>query len=167
MKPLHRDIYSSPIGDIVLLADGHQLCFLDFYDNHGRMEKLLKTRYGKYQITPKANLLGLQTRMDKYFGGDWNAFDGLDMKSDGTDFQQRVWEALKTIAVGKTICYHQLARAINNPKAVRAVASANARNPIAIIVPCHRVIGKDGSMRGYAGGIDRKEWLLNHEGCGA
>ena len=103
-------------------------------------------------------------RLKKYFAGDWDAFDSLPLLTGGTTFQQSVWASLQTIPVSETISYDQLAGAIENPKAVRAVASANARNPIAVIIPCHRVIGKDGSMRGYAGGIHRKAWLLEHEG---
>ena len=164
MKKLYSDLYHSPIGKIMFVADGAQLCCLDFNDNEARIEKLLNRRYGKFDLASKANILNMQTRMDEYFKGNWEAFDGLDIGIDGTDFQQRVWGSLKKIPVGKTITYHQLAGSIKKPKAVRAVASANARNPVAIIIPCHRVIGKDGLLRGYAGGMDRKAWLLNHEG---
>ena len=163
---LYSDIYHSPIGEILMLADGDHLCFLDFNDNDDRVQKMLKSRFGKFTIKPKENLLGMQDRMESYFNEDWSAFDDLAMRSDGTNFQETVWQSLMTIPVGEAISYDQLANAIDNPRAVRAVASANARNPIAIIVPCHRVIGKDGSMRGYAGGIERKIWLLNHEGFG-
>ncbi|WP_424947605.1 methylated-DNA--[protein]-cysteine S-methyltransferase [Candidatus Spongiihabitans sp.] len=167
IKQLESAIYKSPIGEILMIADGEQLCLLDFADNDERVERLLRRRYGNFEMTPKANVLNMQSRMDRYFGGDWAAFDGLPMAADGTVFQQRVWDSLKTIPVGEAISYRQLASAINQPKAVRAVASANANNQIAIIIPCHRVIGKDGSLRGYAGGADRKAWLLNHEGFSA
>jgi len=164
MKQLYSDIYDSPLGDILVIADDNQLCYLDFEDNDERLDRLFSRRFGEYEITPRANVLDMQTRLKKYFDGDWSAFDGLGISTDGTMFQQRVWDSLKSIPVGKAISYDQLAGAIENPKAVRAVASANARNPVAIIIPCHRVIGKDGSLRGYAGGVDRKAWLLNHEG---
>ena len=164
MKHLNFDVYQSPIGEILILADGDQLCFLDFNDNQQRIEKQLVQRYGQYKLNKKTNLLDMQNRLDRYFAGNWNAFDGLPLLTGGTEFQQQVWDSLQTIPVSETISYDQLANAIKNPKAVRAVASANARNPIAVIIPCHRVIGKDGSLRGYAGGIDRKAWLLNHEG---
>lgn len=168
MKQLESDIYTSPIGEILMIADGDRLCFLDFKDNHERVEKILRRRYGVFKITACANMLNMQGRMARYFGGDWRAFDDLKsahaLVTDGTDFQQRVWNSLKTIPVGEAISYRQLASAIKQPTAVRAVANANANNPLAIIIPCHRVIGHDGSLRGYAGGVDRKAWLLNHEG---
>lgn len=164
MKPIEHDIYQSPIGEIFLAADNNELCFLDFNDNDGRIEKLLKQRFGDYALTPSPNLLGMQNRLDDYFNGNWAAFDGLAMQTHGTAFQKTVWQSLLTIAPGDTISYDQLAANIKNNKAVRAVASANARNPIAVIIPCHRVIGKDGSLRGYAGGLPRKAWLLDHEG---
>ncbi len=164
MKQLFSDIYNSPIGEILVIGDDEQLCFLDFKDNAERIDQLLARRFGKFEITPKTNMLNIQNRLKRYFSGDWQAFDGLHISTDGTEFQQCVWNSLKTIPVGDAISYDQLAGSIKKPKAVRAVASANARNPVAIIIPCHRVIGKDGSLRGYAGGVDRKAWLLNHEG---
>ena len=170
IKQLASAIYKSPIdgiGEILMIADGNKLCFLDFADNDERVQRLLRRRYGNFEMTRKANVLNMQSRMDRYFSGDWKAFDGLQITADGTVFQQRVWNSLKTIPVGEAISYRQLASVIKQPKAVRAVASANANNPLAIIIPCHRVIGEDGSLRGYAGGMHRKAWLLNHEGFSA
>jgi methylated-DNA-[protein]-cysteine S-methyltransferase len=151
MKQLYSDIFDSPVGNILVIADADQLCYLDFEDNDERLDRLLSRRFGEYEITPKANVLNMQTRLEKYFNGDWEAFDGLNISTDGTSFQQQVWKSLRSIPAGDAISYDQLAGAIN-------------RNPVAIIIPCHRVIGKDGSLRGYAGGVDRKAWLLNHEG---
>ncbi len=168
MKQLSEDIYKSHIGEIRIIADGERLCFLDFKDNAERIERLLGRRYGAFRISRQANVLNMQSRMQRYFDGDWQAFEGLtaeQLATGGSDFQERVWDALKTIAVGKTLSYSQLSSAIKRPTAVRAVANANANNPLAIIIPCHRVIGKDGSLRGYAGGEYRKNWLLHHEGC--
>lgn len=164
MKKLISDIYQSPVGEIFLAADENELCSLDFNDNDSRIEKLLKQRFGEYELSTKRNFLNMHERLDKYFKGDWQAFDGLAMNTHGTDFQQRVWQSLQTISTGDAISYEQLAGKIKNPKAVRAVASTNASNPIAVIIPCHRVIGKNGSLRGYTGGIDRQAWLLQHEG---
>jgi len=164
MKELQSDKYSSPIGEILILANGGKLCYLDFADNDSRLQKLLKTRFGEYSIIPEHNVLNMQSRLDQYFAGKWEAFDGLELRTDGTEFQRTVWCGLKQIPVGKAISYHQLAKSIKIPKAIRAAASANAKNPISIIIPCHRVIGSDGSLRGYAGGVDRKSWLLRHEG---
>ena len=165
MKHLHSDRYNSPIGEILVLADGAQLCYLDFADNDARLEKLLTTRYGEFSITPEANLLGLRARLARYFAGDWDAFNGLDLCAGGSDFQRKVWRRLTKIPPGKAISYRQLANAIRKPRAIRAAAGANARNPIAIVIPCHRVIAADGSLGGYAGGVERKSWLLAHEGA--
>ena len=98
----------------------------------------------------------------EYFAGGRTDFD-VPLELAGTDFQRRVWSALRDIPYGETISYGELARRVGNPGAVRAVGLANGRNPVAIIVPCHRVIGADGSLTGYGGGLDRKAWLLDHE----
>ena len=164
MKHLKSDRYKSPIGEIVMLVDDGRLCYLDFADNDGRLEQLLTARYGEFSLTPEPNPLNLRERLAHYFAGRWDAFDGLELSTDGTDFQRRVWRSLRTIPPGKAISYRRLASAIKKPRAIRAVAGANARNPIAIIIPCHRVIAADGSLAGYAGGVERKSWLLNHEG---
>jgi len=103
--------------------------------------------------------------MRDYFKGDIGAIDRLPVDDAvGTPFQKSVWRALRKIKSGKTISYAELARRIGKPKAVRAAGLANGQNPISIVVPCHRVIGSDGSLTGYGGGLERKEWLLRHEG---
>ena len=101
-------------------------------------------------------------QLQEYFKGERQEFS-LKLNPQGTDFQQRVWEALLTIPYGKTTSYLQLSQQLGDVKAIRAVANANGKNPIWIIVPCHRVIGSDGSLTGYAGGLHRKQWLLEHE----
>lgn len=103
-------------------------------------------------------------QLEEYFKGRRVTFD-LPLAPRGTDFQQKIWAALRQIPFGETASYLEIAQAVNNPKAVRAVGAANGRNPISIIVPCHRVIGSDGSLTGYAYGLARKEWLLKHEGA--
>jgi len=102
--------------------------------------------------------------MRAYFKGDLDVIDKLPVATTGTAFQQAVWRALRKIKRGQTISYAELARRIGKPKAVRAVGLANGQNPISIVVPCHRVIGSDGSLTGYGGGLERKHWLLKHEG---
>ena len=170
MKQLSVCVYKSPIGKvgkIQVFADGEQLCLLDFEHNEARIEKLLRRRYGEFETTRKADMLDMQNRLAYYFSGDWSAFDELksaQVATAGTDFQRRVWNMLSTIPVGSTMSYSELAAAINRPKAIRAVASANANNPLPIIIPCHRVIGKNGKLRGYAGGTTRQSALLKHEG---
>ncbi len=103
--------------------------------------------------------------MRDYFGGDLHALDDVLADGGGTDFERKVWAELRRIPLGTTISYGELAKRIGNPNGMRAVGLANGKNPVAIIVPCHRVIGKDGSMTGYGGGLGRKEWLLKHEGA--
>jgi len=101
-------------------------------------------------------------QLNEYFSGDRKAFH-LDLNPQGTDFQKKVWKALLEIPYGKTHSYMQLSKTLGDPKAIRAVAAANGKNPLWIVVPCHRVIGSDGSLTGYAGGLHRKKWLLEHE----
>ena len=163
MKKLQSTIYHSPIGDILVAADKDTLCFLDFAENNERLRRLLTMRFGEYVLQEKSNVLDMKSRLKRYFRKDWTAFEGVKMDTGGTDFQRTVWKALGAIPVGETMSYNDLAVAINKPKAIRAAGSANGRNPIALIIPCHRVIGKDGTLRGYAGGFDRKAWLLSHE----
>ena len=107
-------------------------------------------------------LAAAREQLDAYFDMRLTDFD-LPLEPGGTDFQRRVWDSLKTIPFGETISYAELARRIDQPQAVRAVGAANGRNPLMIIVPCHRVIGADGSLTGFGGGIERKQWLLDHE----
>lgn len=102
------------------------------------------------------------TQIEAYFAGALRTFD-LPIKLEGTEFQMRVWNELRTIPYGETMNYGRLARQVGNPKACRAVGLANGRNPVAIIIPCHRVIGVNGALTGYGGGLDRKKWLLGHE----
>ena len=163
MKYLKSDRYNSPIGEILMLADDGQLCYLDFVGNDARLEKMLTARYAEFSLTSEAGLLGLRTRLEGYFAGRWDAFDGLELRTGGTDFQRKVWRCLRQIPPGRTLSYRQLAGDIHRPRAIRAAAGANARNPIAIVIPCHRVIAADGSLGGYAGGVHRKSWLLAHE----
>lgn len=101
-------------------------------------------------------------QLNAYFKGSLTTFD-LTLAPEGTDFQKRVWAELVKIPFGKTVSYQVIANKLGDPKVIRAAASANGRNPIAIIIPCHRVIGADGSLTGYAGGLHRKKWLLEHE----
>jgi methylated-DNA-[protein]-cysteine S-methyltransferase len=101
-------------------------------------------------------------QFEEYFEGKRTQFD-LRLAPEGTEFQNQVWKQLQEIQFGKTLTYQQMANQLGNPKVIRAAASANGRNPISIVIPCHRVIGSDGSLTGYAGGLHRKKWLLEHE----
>jgi methylated-DNA-[protein]-cysteine S-methyltransferase len=106
----------------------------------------------------------IRRALDEYFAGRLDALDEIACQADGTPFQQAVWQALRSIPAGRTLSYGALAQNLGNPKAVRAVGLANGANPIPIVIPCHRVIGSDGSLTGYGGGLERKRWLLAHEG---
>jgi methylated-DNA-[protein]-cysteine S-methyltransferase len=125
----------------------------------------LTERFGALDFRPR-DPTGMCNRLAAYFAGDLHAFDGVALDAGGTPFQQRVWAALREIPAGETISYLTLARRIGDPTAARAVGAANGSNPIAIVVPCHRVIASDGRLSGYAGGVHRKRWLLDHERAG-
>ena len=159
------DSFESPIGTITAHVAGNALIHLDFADCGARTQRLLGRRFGDIRAERNDNPLDIQTRFAAYFAGDWRAFDDLALDPGGTEFQREVWDGLRRIPSGQAISYAALAQSIGRPAAVRAAGRANALNPIAIIVPCHRVIGKDGTLTGYAGGLKRKEWLLRHEGA--
>jgi methylated-DNA-[protein]-cysteine S-methyltransferase len=127
---------------------------------------LLRRYYGPgIELAPGPAPAAVRDALDAYFAGRTDALAGLAWKSAGTPFQLAVWRALCDIPVGETISYGELARRIGSPKAVRAVGLANGANPVGLIAPCHRVIGADGRLTGYGGGLHRKRWLLRHEGA--
>lgn len=157
------DVIESPVGPLVAVVnEGGSLAGLEFADAPDRVERVL----GRYRdVAQGRDPLGMRGRLERYFAKDWTAFDGLPLAAVGTPFQQRVWRELCAIPVGKTVSYGDIAHRIDSPRGLRAVGLANGSNPIAIIVPCHRVIGSNGSLTGYGGGIERKRWLLVHEGA--
>ena len=160
------DRIDTPIGELLLATDAAgRLRALDWSDYEERMLRLLRLHYGKggFQIVPAHNPHGLRDTMNRYFAGDNAAINDVAVATAGTPFQRAVWSELRKIPSGSTISYGNLAKRIARPKAVRAVGLANGSNPIGIVVPCHRVIGADGSLTGYGGGIERKRWLLEHE----
>lgn len=161
------DRLATPIGELIVIADGDgKLRTIDWTDHEARMTLLLDRYYGKgrYTLTPKSDPGGLTSAMRRYFKGEIGVLKDLPVATSGTAFQTSVWKALRRIKDGTTISYGELARRIGNPRAVRAAGLANGQNPISIVVPCHRVIGSDGSLTGYGGGLHRKHWLLAHEG---
>lgn len=159
------DRLASPLGDILLVADAAgTVRALDFHDFEPRMMRLLGRHYGAPALTPGRAPEAVRRALDAYFAGDAAALDAVPTATAGTDFQRQVWAALRRIPAGETRSYAQLAAAVGRPKAVRAVGLANGANPIGVIVPCHRVIGAGGALTGYAGGVERKRWLLAHEG---
>ncbi len=164
---LSIDRLATPIGELIVIADGEgRLRTVDWTDHEVRMKRLLDRYYGagRYTLTPRRDPGGLTSAMHRYFKGDVALLRGLPVATNGTPFQTAVWRALRRIADGTAISYAELARRIGKPKAVRAAGLANGQNPISIVVPCHRVIGSDGGLTGYGGGLSRKQWLLEHEG---
>ncbi|MBO6808625.1 MAG: methylated-DNA--[protein]-cysteine S-methyltransferase [Thalassospira sp.] len=156
--------YASPIGKLSLASIGCKLVHLDFEDNDDRLHIIQNRRFKdlEWQEGGQAPAPVIKW-LDDYFTGTVGALPTDAINMVGTAFQKSVWDALITIPSGKSVSYAGLADQLGNPKAVRAVARANALNPVSIIVPCHRVIGSNGTLTGYAGGLERKKWLLDHE----
>jgi methylated-DNA-[protein]-cysteine S-methyltransferase len=166
--PLFVDRFETPIGGILIFADAEgNLRAIDWTEHEDRTRSFLQLHYGKndFSLESARNPGGLSKAIVSYFAGEFHAIDSLPVQTAGTPFQQEVWRALRQIPCGTTISYAQLAEQIGHPKAVRAVGLANGSNPVPIVVPCHRVIGSDGSLTGYGGGMERKRWLLEHEKC--
>jgi methylated-DNA-[protein]-cysteine S-methyltransferase len=160
------DQADTPIGRILIVADREgNLRAVDWADYETRMRRLLRLHYGEngFRLEPSSNPNRLTIAMKRYFEGELSAIDDLPVQTAGTSFQREVWQALRTIPCGTTLSYAKLAQQIGRPNAVRAVGLANGSNPIGVVVPCHRVIGANGSLTGYGGGLERKSWLLKHE----
>jgi methylated-DNA-[protein]-cysteine S-methyltransferase len=156
---------ATPIGEALVVVDeAGVLRAFDFSDFEPRMRTLLRRHYAALETQPGRLPAALRAAIDAYFAGDPDALNGLAWATNGTLFQRKVWAGLCTIPRGETLSYKGLATRIGSPAAVRAVGLANGSNPVAIVVPCHRVIGADGSLTGYGGGLPRKAWLLAHEG---
>jgi methylated-DNA-[protein]-cysteine S-methyltransferase len=154
--------FASPVGDLAAFTHEAKLCALSFVDGRYDPLAVLRTRLGPLE-TRDDDPLGVVASFRAYFRGQLDALDGLPVETGGTAFQRRVWEALRSIPVGTTLSYLEMARRVGSPDAVRAVGAANGANPVAIVLPCHRVIGSNGRLVGYGGGLDRKRWLLAHE----
>jgi len=163
-EQLILDRIATPVGEVLLVVDGEgAVRALDFHDYEARMMRLLARHYGPTTLSDGRAPEAVRTAVEAYFSGAVGALDGLGVATGGTDFQREVWAALRAIPAGQTRTDGQLAAAIGRPNAVRAAGLANGQNPIALIVPCHRVIGANGTLTGYAGGLERKRWLLDHE----
>ena len=145
----YNECIETPLGLLEVTADAQAVKTIYFVDHQAESQVNKITKLAIAQLK-------------QYFAGERRQFD-LPLAPEGTSFQQQVWQALLTIKYGDTCSYSDIANQINNPKAVRAVGAANGRNPLTIVVPCHRVVGRNGALTGYAFGIERKSWLLNHE----
>jgi methylated-DNA-[protein]-cysteine S-methyltransferase len=165
---LSRALIATPIGDMLALDSGDGLCALEFTGPEKRLAGLevrLRRWFPPHEIVDRETTTIARTRewLDAYFGGRSADISALPLDMRGADFETRVWTALRAIPPGETTSYGAIAKALGSSGASRAVGAANGANPIAIVVPCHRVIGSSGSLVGYGGGLDRKTWLLDHE----
>ncbi|MGH9668369.1 MAG: methylated-DNA--[protein]-cysteine S-methyltransferase [Bryobacteraceae bacterium] len=160
------DRLDTPIGELLIVADrSGNLRAVDWTDYEPRMRRLLRLHYGEngFHLGPGRAPDALGKAIGSYFMGDLHSIDALPVQTAGTPFQRSVWRELRKIPSGATVSYAKLAERIARPSAVRAVGLVNGANPIGIVVPCHRVVGSDGSLTGYGGGLERKRWLLEHE----
>ena len=153
----------TPLGALRFANSSGRVFGLAFADAWPALERTLVRRLGPLEFCAAHDADDLIARLDGFFAGDLSTLDGVEIALVGTSFQRRVWTALRAVPAGATTSYGALARAIGAGTAVRAVGAANAANPVWLIVPCHRAIGSDGRLVGYAGGIERKRWLLAHE----
>ncbi|MGH7079174.1 MAG: methylated-DNA--[protein]-cysteine S-methyltransferase [Acetobacteraceae bacterium] len=159
------DRLSSPIGPLLLVGRADALLFLEFEAAADRLYQAFGRLCPDSTLVPGPAANGAGRRIAAYFEGDLAALDAIAVQPRGTEFQRRVWQALRLIPPGTTMTYGRLAAAIGKPAAGRAVGHANGANPISIVIPCHRLIGADRSLTGYGGGLERKAWLLRHEGA--
>lgn len=159
------DRLATPIGVALLVTDAEgALRALDWEDYEHRMRELLRLHYGVVDVSDQPAPTRMRTALSNYFEGDLGQLSSIVWRIAGTSFQQKVWTALAKIPAGTTMSYGALAARIDMPKAIRAVGHANGSNPISVVLPCHRLIGADGSLVKYGGGLERKRWLLRHEG---
>ncbi len=155
----------TPIGAMLLVRDANgDLYAADFADCRPRLGRLLDARLGKdrYRVY-HGSVSDVGHTLSRYFLGDVHAIESIRVARTGTDFQEKVWTALRELAPGTRCTYGGLARSLGLTGSARAVGSANASNPFCVIIPCHRLVGSDGALTGYSGGLDRKRWLLDHE----
>jgi methylated-DNA-[protein]-cysteine S-methyltransferase len=162
---LGRTEVASLAGSVVLVERRGALVGLVFEDHWKGFHRDLERRFGTFTFEENLQTQSAAEALQRYFAGDLGALDAVEVDPGGTPFQQLVWTTLRRIPAGSTWSYARLAREIGRPSATRAVAAANGANPVSIVVPCHRVIGSDGSLTGYGGGLPRKRWLLTHEGA--
>jgi methylated-DNA-[protein]-cysteine S-methyltransferase len=155
----------SPVGPLTIAARDARVCLLHFGADEDAVRRTLGRYYPNAAVEAHGDPAGAVRAVSAYFAGDLHALDALEVELNGTPFQNRVWEALRRVRCGTTATYAELATSIGSTTAVRAVGAANGANPIAVIVPCHRIIGTNGTLTGYGGGLENKRWLLEHEGC--
>lgn len=166
MREFFLERMETPLGEMLIVTDERGgLTALDWREHEARMRELMRKQYRGDTVVVRESVGASRAleAMRAYFDGDLTAIDRLTVATGGTDFQRLVWRSLREIPPGTTISYGELAARIGRPRAVRAVGLANGANPVGIVMPCHRVIGSNGSLTGYGGGLARKQWLLDHE----
>ena len=165
LESFHLDRLATPIGTALLVTDADGvLRALDWDDHEARMRELLRLQYGAVTLKPARVPAAVRSALSAYFKGDLGRLNEIRWRAAGTPFQRKVWTALPKIPVGSTLSYGALAAMLGSPRAMRAVGHANGANPLSVVVPCHRLIGANGSLVKYGGGLERKRWLLRHEG---
>lgn len=157
-------VIDTPIDSLTLAARNGRVCLLHFGADRASVHATMQRWYPSEAVAASTDPGGAADALVRYFDGDLDAIDKIPVEMNGTAFQKRVWDALRQVPAGKTATYAEIAVLIGSPAAVRAVGAANGANPVAVIVPCHRIIGSNGTLTGYGGGLKRKEWLLKHEG---
>lgn len=155
---------ASPVGELTIAAKDDRVCMVHFGARSRDVLARLAAWYPDAETRATEDPAGAVGVLRRYFDGDLGCLDEIEVELHGTPFQTSVWKALRDVKAGTTVSYMELARRIGSPAAVRAVGAANGANPVAIVLPCHRIIGANGSLTGYGGGLDRKRWLLDHEG---
>lgn len=161
---LIRSWLETPVATLQIVVDSDEVVrVLDFDNDSPRTRRLMNIHYANVPVVEGETPRAIRAAFERYFAGEMGALADIPWRVEGTDFQRQVWNALTEIPAGETRTYSQQAARIGRPAAVRAVGLANGANPIGIVIPCHRVIGADGSLTGFGGGIERKRWLLAHE----
>jgi len=164
---LSVEVIQTPLGPLTLaLTSQDALCGVAFEHRRESMWEFIQRRFESSSLAAEATKrrgTAAGEAIQRYFGGEIDALDGIKVDGGGSEFQRSVWAALRLVRGGMTASYSELARGIGKPTGFRAVATANAINPVAIVIPCHRIIHADGSISGYGGGVERKRWLLHHE----